>query len=417
MSVLYSEANVSPGTTYANTAALQAVNTTTLQNGVRVQVTGSGVYQFYLQATSGNVQPTTGPGYWKLVTDPYVMMSASNQIDGSQVALSDSLSLNDGTAAAPTFNYAADLTTGLYRVGASQIGVTTGGTLRATFSTTALTLASGIALVGAAGTVGAPAVAIGETGTGFYQTAAHQIGISINGGLVATLAATTFTLPSTVTLVMSAPGANGVPTIAIGEAVSGFYASASHQVALAINSATTWIQTATQFQMQSGIAILSAVGAVSTPAVAIGETATGLYQTAAHQIGFACNGVLAATLSGTSLTMASAVGLVMTAAAIQLASGGSVASASTITLGQGGNVFTISGTTTINLITSTGWQTGSVVTLLFGTTITIKNNQAPSGAGAAMLLSGASDMSAIANSSLTLVYNGTAWVQIAQSVY
>lgn len=51
------------------------------------------------------------------------------------------------------------------------------------------------------GAVGAPSVAIGATTDGFYQPAAHQIGVSINGALTATFSATSLllALPLTIT--------------------------------------------------------------------------------------------------------------------------------------------------------------------------------------------------------------------------
>lgn len=61
--------------------------------------------------------------------------------------------------------------------------------------------------------------------------------------------------------------------------------------------------------------------------------------------------------------------------------GTDVASASTITLGDG-NQFTVTGTTTINLMSATGWTAGSRVTIQFQSNITVNHLSAPSGANA-----------------------------------
>lgn len=95
---------------------------------------------------------------------------------------------------------------------------------------------------------------------------------------------------------------------------------------------------------------------------------------------------------------------------LQLAKGANVASANNLVLGTDGNVFTITGTTQINLISSTNWQAGSVVYLAFAGALTVKHNQAVSGANKPILLHGAVDFVTAANSLLTLIYDGTNWL-------
>lgn len=94
--------------------------------------------------------------------------------------------------------------------------------------------------------------------------------------------------------------------------------------------------------------------------------------------------------------------------------GANVASGTTVTLGGDGNAFPITGTTTINHITTTDWQAGSLVTLFFSTTLTVTHNAgSPPGGTAAILLSAAANFAATANDTLTLRYDGTNWRQIA----
>jgi len=62
------------------------------------------------------------------------------------------------------------------------------------------------------------------------------------------------------------------------------------------------------------------------------------------------------------------------------------------------------------------WQAGSVVTLIFASTPTVKHNQAVSGANKPILLAGAVDFVASANDTLTLVSNGTSWFEVARAV-
>lgn len=89
--------------------------------------------------------------------------------------------------------------------------------------------------------------------------------------------------------------------------------------------------------------------------------------------------------------------------------GANVASAATLTLGDDGNVFHITGTTTITAITTTNWQAGSEVTLIFDSTASIT-------AGANMLLAGGTDFSGTANDVIKLVWDGTSWFEVSRSV-
>ena len=102
---------------------------------------------------------------------------------------------------------------------------------------------------------------------------------------------------------------------------------------------------------------------------------------------------------------------------IQGHKGSDIASADTITLGNDGNYFDITGTTTIHHIDNSGWQTGSMVTLQFDASVTVTHNSGtPTGSEASLLLSGAGNLSATAHDTLTLVYDGTTWREVARTV-
>lgn len=92
--------------------------------------------------------------------------------------------------------------------------------------------------------------------------------------------------------------------------------------------------------------------------------------------------------------------------------GADVASAGTITLGDG-NLFRITGTTTINYITTTNWQAGSIITLDFASTPTVSHNTGSvPGGTAAIYLKSRSNLTATAEDTLRLQYNGTYWKEI-----
>lgn len=78
----------------------------------------------------------------------------------------------------------------------------------------------------------------------------------------------------------------------------------------------------------------------------------------------------------------------------------------------------VTGATTINGIASTGRTNGSMLTLIFDSTPTVKHNTAPSAGYAKLLLSGSADLVAAANTVLNLVYDSasSAWQEVSRKV-
>lgn len=101
-----------------------------------------------------------------------------------------------------------------------------------------------------------------------------------------------------------------------------------------------------------------------------------------------------------------------------LKQGAVLTAANNLTLGSDGNYFQVDGATQINLILNTDWQGGSVVTLKFNSTPTVKHNQAASGNNKPVLLAGAVDFVASASDTLTLRYDSTdaAWYEMSRAV-
>lgn len=110
----------------------------------------------------------------------------------------------------------------------------------------------------------------------------------------------------------------------------------------------------------------------------------------------------------------------LSSARLKESQGADVASANNLVLGSDGNVFEITGTTQVNLISNLTWQNGSFVTLLFTSTPTVKHNQATSTTNITIQLAGAADFAATAGDTLTLVLSeigGTqAWREVSRAV-
>lgn len=94
--------------------------------------------------------------------------------------------------------------------------------------------------------------------------------------------------------------------------------------------------------------------------------------------------------------------------------GADVASASAVTFGDDGNVFIITGTTTIQQINSTNWQAGSIIILVFQSTAGVKHAAGSAGANKEILLNGSTDLIGAANNVLQLVFDGTQWQEVSR---
>lgn len=84
-----------------------------------------------------------------------------------------------------------------------------------------------------------------------------------------------------------------------------------------------------------------------------------------------------------------------------------------LTLGADGNVFTITGTNTINAITNTNWANGSQVILIFSGILTVKNNISGGAGTTTILLDGSADLLTAANTVIHLVKTTASWQQVS----
>jgi hypothetical protein len=98
--------------------------------------------------------------------------------------------------------------------------------------------------------------------------------------------------------------------------------------------------------------------------------------------------------------------LASTVVDFEIGSGDGIASATTITLPEGGEFFDITGTTTITTITAS--RRGRIVTLKFSGILTMDN------AAANLVLAG--DFVTTSSDTLTLVCDGTNWIELSRSV-
>jgi hypothetical protein len=88
-----------------------------------------------------------------------------------------------GTAASPEYGFTSDPDNGMYLVGANAIGFSAGGTLRAQVDASGVTVSSGVLFL-QDGAVGAPGLSFSnDSNTGLYRIGADDLGFSTGGTL------------------------------------------------------------------------------------------------------------------------------------------------------------------------------------------------------------------------------------------
>jgi hypothetical protein len=142
-------------------------------------------------------------------------IAISNGAGSITISATDgNITLDDGTAAAPSLNFTNEPTTGLFRASANVMGFAVNGVSRATMTTTGVTVAGTITPTGsvhaAAGSLGNPSIAFNaDQNTGLYNIGPDNIGVVANGGKVLDIATTGLGVTGTLSV-------SGVATLGAG---------------------------------------------------------------------------------------------------------------------------------------------------------------------------------------------------------
>jgi len=133
---------------------------------------------------SGATEPTTMYAYQWWADTTTGLLKIRNAANNAWVTLREldgTLTLEDGTAAAPGLAFTSDLNTGLFRVGADQVAITTGGTSRLAVSTTAVS--STLPVDHPLGAVGTPSLTFtGDLNTGLFSPGSDTVAL-VTGGV------------------------------------------------------------------------------------------------------------------------------------------------------------------------------------------------------------------------------------------
>lgn len=232
--------------------------------------------------------------------------------------------VGDGSVTTPSITFANDTNTGIYRIGANNIGITANGAKVVDINTAGVsvvgTLSTSTLFFSGDGTVGAPSHSfISDTDTGIYRIGANNIGIAANGtkvvdistsGLAVTGTASASTTVTAGTLLISGDGAVGAPSHTFTNDLDcGLYRIGANNIGFSaggskiLDIGTSGLGITGSLSVSSYI--ISGDGSVAAPAHSfISDSDTGLYRIGANNAGFACNGakVLDISTSGLAVT-------------------------------------------------------------------------------------------------------------------
>ena len=163
--------SIAPATPWA-TATNYKVGNTVLRTG--------SIYRCLVGHTASDFASDLSAGYWTLVGAlPAIDTSNTFAWTGAHM-FSLAVGFANGSAAAPSIGFTGDTDTGFYRIGANNLGIAVGGSKVIDIGASAAAF-TGV-LTGPDGAVGAPAFSFtSDTDTGMYRIGANNIGLAVNG--------------------------------------------------------------------------------------------------------------------------------------------------------------------------------------------------------------------------------------------
>lgn len=203
-----------------------------------------------------------------------------------------------GTAAAPSYSFSGDTNTGMFSDAADTVKFSTGGTERASISTTALTLTLPISI--ADGTAAAPSLYFtNDPDTGLYLYADGVIGFAVGGAVKLTISANYLTTQSPIGL---AAGTAAAPSIGFtGDGNTGIFSGTADTIKFTTGG--TERASISTTAITSTLPIINAAGTAAAPSITFtSDTNTGMFSDAADTVKFSTNGTERFSISTTAIT-------------------------------------------------------------------------------------------------------------------
>jgi hypothetical protein len=212
-----------------------------------------------------------------------------------------------GAASSPSFSFTGDLNTGFYNAGPDSIGVSVGGTLRATFNVGDLTTTVPIVLP-ADPTADMQAVTkqyvdvLVASGVSAIDATARANAAAAQATADAALPKAGGTMSGIITMPTSAVTAPGINHS--GSTQTGIYFPSAGVVGFAVSGINALSVSATAITAAKQILALgSATGTAAAPAYAFtGDSDTGIYQISGDNLGLSTGGTLRLTIGTTAIT-------------------------------------------------------------------------------------------------------------------
>lgn len=194
--------------------------------------------------------------------------------------------LPDGTVSLPGGAFASDLDTGLYRIGANNAGFAAAGAKVLDISATGLGVVGTI--LNGNGAVATPAFSFtSDPDSGMYRIGANNLGVGVNGAKVLDISTTGLGVVGTM---LSGDGTVSLPGIGFSsDTDNGFYRIGANNWGAAVAGAQVLDLSATGLGVVG--TILNGNGAVGTPAFGFtSDPDSGMYRIGANNLGLAVNG-------------------------------------------------------------------------------------------------------------------------------
>lgn len=197
----------------------------------------------------------------------------------------------DGAVGAPGWSFASDADTGIYRIGANNLGVSVGGTKVVDISTASM--AATIPIYLANGSQGTPSLSFSsDTDSGIYFGAANDWAFTVGNATALELF-----LNGAVPQSLFTNGTAAIPALSFqSDPDTGIYRSGTNGISLVAGGSRSLIADTVSVY-------LSRNGTAANPALTFeSETSTGFYRDTANQIAIALGGVTAGQIAQGSFT-------------------------------------------------------------------------------------------------------------------
>lgn len=196
-----------------------------------------------------------------------------------------------GSAASPAYTFRNDPNTGIYNIGADSIGFATNGVLRVTIDNSGLTVNSGT-LAGtftfADGSAAAPSVTFGaDLDTGMYRVAGDIIGFSAGGTRRFVISGSgAIGIQNDTGQIFNTDGTVGAPSYSfINDTDLGIYRIGTNQLAVSAGGTFYFSVAAGQVNVENGARFFTPDGTLAAPAWSFGsDQNTGIYRSGADQM-------------------------------------------------------------------------------------------------------------------------------------